>query len=112
MKQFDLKNHAEELPKLLAELPLGSLKIYVIDATGEVDEELDFKDPVNLFDYLWENLHPVPVIYVVKEKKVKRIGYRGLNIWVEYEERNGEIVLIDYETKTSVSQMGNYKILN
>lgn len=106
-----LENHQDELKNLLEKAPMETKRIYVLDSSGEVDKILDFPEVQDLFDFLWAELHTVPLIYVVKTKKIGRVELRSKNLGVLYELQNGKIVLKEYHSLTSVSKSGDYKRL-
>ncbi|MBX2986717.1 MAG: hypothetical protein KF802_02370 [Bdellovibrionaceae bacterium] len=113
MKSFNLKNCDRELRDLLEKSPMGTKRIYVLDSSGEVDKVLDFEEPQKLFDFVWDSLHSVPLVYVVKIKHIYRVVMRVNEFSVEYEmKRDGTIVLNDYQSLCSVTKSGWYSKLN
>lgn len=113
MKSFNLKNHQVELRDLLEKSPMDTKRIYVLDSSGEVDKVMDFKEVQELFDYLWDNLGAVPLVYVVKVKHIYRVEMRVKEFSVLYEmENDGKIALKDYQSLTAVSKSGLYSRLN
>ncbi len=111
MQSFNLKNYDSELRELLGKSPMGTKRIYVLDSSGEVDKVLDFKEAQELFDYLWDELQTVPIIYVVKIKHIYRVELRSKGFSALYEMKDGKISLLDYQTVTSVSKSGLYSRL-
>lgn len=108
MKSLNLANYQAELKDLLEKAPMETKRIYILDSSGEVDKVLDFPEVQTLFDYIWEELQTVPVVYVVKTKKIGRVELRSKDLSALYEIQNGEIILKEFHSHTSVSKSGHY----
>jgi hypothetical protein len=111
MKSINLDSYQAELKDLLEKAPMETKRIYVLDSSGEVDKVLDFKEVQELFDYLWAELQTVPLVYVVKTKKIGRVELRANKLSALYELQNGKIVMREFNSGTSVSKSGLYSRL-
>lgn len=111
MKSFDLKNHRKELRELMNEAPIGTKRIYVLDSTGEVDKILDFPEAEDVYKYFWAELHSVPVVIIIKLKKMKRVHIRVSEYEAVYNLKKAGFIQESFRTVTSVTKSGHYSRL-